>query len=72
LNNKVINQGSGFFLIFLSTAGLFGLGKPKDLNFATRKVLYSRNALLGAMGAGFLVIQPTILFGSTIIPKVLN
>jgi|GEM_PF-7086580 len=75
LNNKVfktINQGSGLFLIFLSTAGLFGLGKPKGLSQDTRKILYSRNAILGAMGAGFIIIQPAVLFGSAIIPKVLN
>ncbi len=69
---KLINQSSGVTLIFLSTVGLFSIGKSREFSFGTRKILYTRNAILGAMGAGFLIIQPTILFGSTIIPKVLK
>ena len=69
---KTVNQGSGIALIFLSTIGLFSIGKPKELSFGTKKILYTRNAILGAMGAGFLIIQPSVMFGGTIIPKILN
>jgi hypothetical protein len=52
--------------------GLFIVRKTDKIDYSMKKSLYARNAILGAMGAGFLIIQPTILFGNTIIPVILK
>ena len=69
---QLLNNGSGIILIFLSTMGLFIVRKTDKIDYSMKKSLYARNAILGAMGAGFLIIQPTILFGNTIIPVILK